>query len=284
MTNIIYSCHGECFSYDDSKYIEHHGVLGQKWGVRRYQNKDGGLTPAGRKHVGQNVSSNRVGSLDEQTTMALASSAAYVASMAAIVAAIKIKEKRETKLFNEELDYMYKNREIKTLKEAPKLKKPMQASENMKIVNPGFPKDGSTENCMLCTTAMVMREKGYNVKANTIDHGLYNKNIDRLFSEGGQFNKIKARKSVDIVNKLNTEGDGAYGNLTIQWKLGGGHSVFWKNEGGKTHIYDGQSGEEYDLKNPKFSKFLNNISKRGASYSRLDNVEPNDIVLAALTK
>ena len=32
-----------------SNDLRHHGIKGMKWGVRRYQNKDGSLTPAGKK-------------------------------------------------------------------------------------------------------------------------------------------------------------------------------------------------------------------------------------------
>ncbi len=33
-------------------YLAHHGILGQKWGIRRYQNEDGSLTDEGYRHYG----------------------------------------------------------------------------------------------------------------------------------------------------------------------------------------------------------------------------------------
>lgn len=36
--------------YEFNGELTHHGILGQKWGVRRYQNEDGSLTAAGKKH------------------------------------------------------------------------------------------------------------------------------------------------------------------------------------------------------------------------------------------
>lgn len=43
---------GNALILGDSSYLEHHGIRGQRWGVRRFQNRDGSLTNAGRKRLG----------------------------------------------------------------------------------------------------------------------------------------------------------------------------------------------------------------------------------------
>ena len=43
------------WTYNYTAELRHHGIKGQKWGVRRYQNYDGSLTAAGRKRYGVNV-------------------------------------------------------------------------------------------------------------------------------------------------------------------------------------------------------------------------------------
>jgi len=43
------------------EYLMHHGIKGQKWGVRRFQNEDGSLTGAGKKRYGFDSALRKVG-------------------------------------------------------------------------------------------------------------------------------------------------------------------------------------------------------------------------------
>lgn len=46
--------YGYTFSCESD--LQHHGIKGQKWGVRRFQNEDGSLTAAGKKRYADNYS------------------------------------------------------------------------------------------------------------------------------------------------------------------------------------------------------------------------------------
>lgn len=54
------------YTYTDELY--HHGIKGQKWGIRRFQNEDGSLTPAGRDRYGiANKLKNKIEEYDRNT-------------------------------------------------------------------------------------------------------------------------------------------------------------------------------------------------------------------------
>lgn len=59
----------------DGLYIAHHGIKGQKWGVRQYQNPDGSLTPAGEARYQKNIKKSERASSRELKYRAKASAA-----------------------------------------------------------------------------------------------------------------------------------------------------------------------------------------------------------------
>ena len=289
-----------------SNQLTHYGVKGMKWGVRRYQDKSGRLTSAGKKRYSKNgadksssetnsrkgtgksaesfikskskmpVDAKVAGAGEELVTYLVA----YAAIYGIMYASARAQAKSFTKKKMDELESMKDNRTIKDLNSAPKLSKPIAASESMKVTNPDFPSEGTTQNCTFCTTAMVMREKGFNVRANKTptpwpSKELFNKTFN---SPTIRTNKCKTGK--DLTDTLAQNGEGSYGNLGVNWKNGGGHSVFWKVENGKVRIYDGQSGEEYTSSPSMISKFHNAIVPQNSYYNRLDNCEPTEYALA----
>lgn len=49
------------------EFLEHHGIKGQKWGIRRFQNKDGSLTNAGRKRYGDDSGGEKSSSAQKRS-------------------------------------------------------------------------------------------------------------------------------------------------------------------------------------------------------------------------
>lgn len=63
-------------------YLAHHGILGQKWGIRRYQNEDGTLTEAGKHRYQNNAKTMTETAKSGGRSATRAAAAAFIGSSA----------------------------------------------------------------------------------------------------------------------------------------------------------------------------------------------------------
>ena len=264
-------------------FLAHHGIKGQKWGVKNgppyplgYNDHNTAEKRANPKGKLDNYADNKVGSskkagMMEAVIVDLAVLAAYY-GLATL--AVKAADKRRTKQFEDEY---YGQRKINTLKDAPKIDpSSMSMNDHMSKINPDYPDPGSVQNCMFCTTAMAMRMKGYDVQAETCPDGWSNENLKTTWSEY-QTEKPKSRNTTELKKYLESQGDGSYGNLTVYWSLGGGHSMFYHVDNGEVKIYDTQANKVRNIRDLSGA-----INVRRTEVTRLDNVEPTDMVLGCV--
>lgn len=287
-------------------FLAHHGIKGQRWGVKNgppyplnakdhsasekkagwkkslgKQSGDSSDKPKNRQNV--LLSSRKAGSGEE----VIFELAAYATAMAAysflMYRNTKKQMEREIAKQRKDLDKRLNNSPIKNIKDIPRIKGSNKAEDNVKVVNPDFPNSGSTQNCTFCTAAMAMREKGYDVKAAKTLEPMYTTDLYSMAFNAKEV-KPKAKNGEALLKALASNGPGSYGNLSVAFKLGGGHSIFWKNDNGRVRIFDGQTGDEYDVSNPNNNWLMNSINVKMAYYHRLDNCQPTKYALAIVEK
>lgn len=158
-----------------------------------------------------------------------------------------------------------KKNTVTSEKDVPKLKKKETGAQAIKNTNPNY-NDGKTPgynmNCMYCTTAWDLRQRGYDVTAESRKAGGRTQELLKYYKGA----KVEHPGSLSKTNKeLTSLGDGARGNLLMTGPFGG-HSIGFEVKNGKVHYMDGQSGKEWTQAE---------ISMRWSDfeYVRTDNVE-----------
>ena len=265
-------------------YLMHHGIKGQKWGVRRYQNEDGTYTEEGKAR--RRVDSGKAG-VDPELI-------AYTAIIAyeAATLANAVRKSKKAKAF---VDSGKNKKRIERDKTVPagtrdnvipngykKLTSKHDSYSDViknKQVNPetGI---GSNLNCLSCSMAVELRRRGIDA---TATKGIQYLNGGRPIYEIGSIfkdpcprspgrKKVMSRSDLETWAKKNYP-KGARGTIAVFFQFGGGHAMSWDiDKSGKFTIYDGQSGKIVD-KNWASEKFL--TGWQNSYMTRLDNLEIN---------
>ena len=278
----------------DTNSLKHYGVLGMKWGVRRYQNKDGSLTATGKRRYSSGTrygAENSDKTSERDHSKSNKSPLAWFATSAAldILAlnpiglaqdSIRLIEAGSSyvkaKVYDKERGNEHIDKETGFFIKS----KNMSQEEDSARVNPlvhNFD-ENTKSNCMLCTATYDLRRRGYDVRARKASYGYLTDELLHWYPEA-KINKISGMNENgkpsrrDMMEKVKTElvkqGEGARGNLMIRWpNMSGGHSVAYEIQNGNLKIIDAQINKIYS--NPE--SFLRRCSA-DVEYARLDNVE-----------
>lgn len=243
-----------------SDYLMHYGVKGMKWGVRRYQDKNGRLTAEGKEHYGVNGKS---AANQEKGMGILAFYAAYFGLVfganALIIGGAAAAEAVESNARNKRL---YKDDNPNKI-----------TPENLKKVNPKWGKPEYSKNCTKCAVTTELVSRGITDYQAGKSNGGYTCKDQAKWFKGAQVKEVTTSETAynDYFNKLKTGSSGVLG-FTYEGGMGG-HSIHWTKLDNDVRFEDGQCGRSYSLK--EFMKEYKPASGYKTEITRLDNCEPD---------
>lgn len=259
------------FYRNSSSELYHHGIKGQKWGIRRWQNEDGSLTKEGYEHYGYGKN-KKIAGLSDQAIDALT----FMATTAIVASpGILINLRQRYLVKHAEDAYFKKEGNPEKPSEMKTIKPPDTYEQSLKKVNPdGVNAKGSSMNCTNCIAAMEMRARGYDVQARKMAWGA---DVKQALKE--TFPKAKNTDVRDLDFKGTTSKmekafpNGSRGFMRVNFKgYGMGHVFSWEKKGGTIVFYDGQSGKTGN----DLLKMMSMIDATSLDCYRLDNLEMSE--------
>lgn len=174
------------FAYEKTDSLCHHGIKGQRWGVRRFQNEDGSLTPAGEKRYNQETA------VKIAKTNYKAAASKYGSGTS------------KTKPYKEALDYQKKK--LSDLKVEEKLENHKAGRHETKLIDQYRSKGYSDKEAQIAAYRRVRAEKfvavsaGVTVAALTAYgvHKYRRENLDSIIPKNVSLNRVATSDSKDV--------------------------------------------------------------------------------------
>jgi len=281
----------------DVDYISHHGIKGQKWGVRRYQNSDGSLTPEGRirygvderyrTHRSNNPYDKRNQQVTKEELIGLAVAGGILAAYGGYKLASNIDLKSDP-YFDKEAGFI-------------KQKGDHDPISDLYNSNPLYEIPGKQyiNNCPRATLAYELRRRGYDVRAtgsyggmstsmiNDIYKNAEVHNIDPIFKDRmkepfdapdlvdtQEYEDAQDKTVDDIFSTCASFGPKARGTIEVKWQFGGGHILSFENDAkGKPILMDAQIAQTDKHTSwiaRKYNKLTGKIPYKGTTTSHGD--------------
>ena len=143
-----------------------------------------------------------------------------------------------------------------------------------------------THNCYYCTQAGIMRLKGYKVRAQEASEGLPGNVTRSILWKNSLAAKGEFKDWHKAMEALASRGNGSYGDFCFSWKNKGGHSIIWTVNKNEIVFMDGQFERIRGVYNinsgeftPKLEKYLDRIDLSKIHFYDMTNAEPTEYML-----
>lgn len=269
--------------------LRHHGVKGQKWGVRngppyplgsskRRTGKNSLDKPGVRKHTGVSSSKgSHVLSKSEKLDK-------YIDVGKGEVDRLLRKKAGDIEFGQQKVsDLPGQSKPNKTVGGLKRLAKPESLEETLRNVNPNYGDPKYKNNCSACGIATSLRQRGFDVVAKSTggEMRILGGVVEECFkgakiTDGSAVKFGRSRQDASEM-LLNRFGDNASGVVSVQWKKayapnGGGHVFNWQIKDGVVSFFDGQTNKNDSVVSGHWERINPNDS---LTIARIDNAEIN---------